>query len=164
MSSAREDIWASVKCQQRFIVDQFHLVQKITSTRRRESRREKKAKTRKRLEAVPTTKYQHSDLLHPENCIRILELQAGNYDDLIVCELKVVTLSTSVNQYEALSYVWRMPGGDGTQMNIQVNGGSLEVGPSLHCALQFLRYSDRARLLWVDTICINQSNSTERSS
>jgi Heterokaryon incompatibility protein (HET) len=157
MSSARQDFWTSVKRHRRFVLNQN---QKTSFSYR--GIHEKKARIRESLEAIPTTKYQYTNLPDPGNCIRILEVQAGHYDDVIVCKLKDITLSASVNHYEALSYVWTTPGEEVTLITIRVNDGSLEIGPSLHCALRFLRSSDRTRSLWVDAICIDQSSLLER--
>ncbi|KAH9219729.1 heterokaryon incompatibility protein-domain-containing protein [Leptodontidium sp. 2 PMI_412] len=90
-----------------------------------------------------------------------MELQPGHPKSPIICQLREHTLSTNDNPYEALSYVW----GDEhqTRITIQVNDGSLEIGPSLHCALRFLRHPEQKRFLWVDAICIDQSSFRERS-
>lgn len=39
----------------------------------------------------------------------------------------------------------------------------LEVTESLFVALNFLRHADRSRIIWIDQICVNQKNLTERS-
>lgn len=63
--------------------------------------------------------------------------------------------------YEALSYTW----GDQSReaKTILLNGLLFPVGPSLSDALFHLR-SDVDRLLWVDAICINQLDATEKNS
>ncbi|KAH6712358.1 heterokaryon incompatibility protein-domain-containing protein [Leptodontidium sp. MPI-SDFR-AT-0119] len=114
-----------------------------------------------KYEAIPTTKYQYTELPDAGKCIRIMELQPGHPKSPIICQLREHTLSANDNPYEALSYVW----GDEhqTRITIQVNDGSLEIGPSLHCALRFLRHPEQKRFLWVDAICIDQSSFRERS-
>ncbi|KAK1758962.1 ankyrin repeat-containing domain protein [Echria macrotheca] len=47
-------------------------------------------------------------------------------------------------------------------MSITANGKRLPVTPNLYMALRYLRRSDQARVLWVDAVCINQDDVTER--
>jgi hypothetical protein len=42
--------------------------------------------------------------------------------------------------------------------------GSIKLGKNLATALNHLRYQDKTRVLWVDAICINQSDDVERST
>ncbi|KAH6984253.1 heterokaryon incompatibility protein-domain-containing protein [Ilyonectria sp. MPI-CAGE-AT-0026] len=70
--------------------------------------------------------------------------------------------------YEALSYVWgsTKDQGDGLiESTSQPQGfGSLPLGKNLAGALQHLRNEKTARTLWVDAICINQSDMAEREA
>lgn len=71
------------------------------------------------------------------------------------------------SQYEALSYTW------GAEQNSQWitvfhNGllGSpyaMQVRPNLANALRHLRHLDKPRTMWIDALCINQGDKTERS-
>jgi len=67
--------------------------------------------------------------------------------------------------FEALSYTW---GNDTETTPIHIvdvalgTTGDLLVRPNLATALQHLRYTDRERVLWIDAICIDQSNLQER--
>jgi hypothetical protein len=62
--------------------------------------------------------------------------------------------------YEALSYVW----GDPTiEATLQIEGTSLKVTTNLELALRYLRLPDKPRTIWVDAICIDQSNIKERN-
>ena len=65
--------------------------------------------------------------------------------------------------YEALSYTW---GSTERPPNIIVENprATLSVTQNLAEALRYLRYEDRARVLWIDAICINQQDLDERSS
>jgi len=76
--------------------------------------------------------------------------------------------------YEALSYSW---GSTEKQCEITVvsldapggirgkpgDASSLSVTRDLESALQHLRLGDRTRMLWIDDICINQADLTERN-
>lgn len=91
------------------------------------------------------------------NEIRTLLLAPGPKGSPIVCEMQVIS-SPRAGQYEALSYVW----GDSVKSSpISCNGFGFAVTESLHDALVHLRYPDSWRRLWVDQLCINQSESTE---
>ncbi|KAJ6445066.1 Heterokaryon incompatibility [Purpureocillium lavendulum] len=62
--------------------------------------------------------------------------------------------------YAALSYVW------GTHVDshaIYLNDRHLAIGANLNSALRHLRRRDRALVLWVDALCINQANVEERN-
>ena len=61
-------------------------------------------------------------------------------------------------QYEALSYVW---GSSVGTVPIVCNKKALLVTPSCESALRHLRLKDRTRVLWVDSICIDQDNTAE---
>jgi hypothetical protein len=100
--------------------------------------------------------------LNPENEeIRLATLAPGSYDDALVIDLGVEILSkTPFPEYEALSYTW---GKDVSPQKVTVNGKPLSITANLDCALRHLRYEDRCRVLWVDALCINQADVSERN-
>jgi hypothetical protein len=62
--------------------------------------------------------------------------------------------------YVALSYTW----GSGVANNaIHVDGQEMAVSENLYAALKMLQYFLGVRYLWVDAICINQTDLAERS-
>jgi hypothetical protein len=105
--------------------------------------------------------YQTPDLSSgPGTAIRLLTLLPGIRDSIICCSLAVATLDDDLH-YEALSYTW----GDSTikrEININHNH-CLQVTANLETALQYLRYPDNDRVLWIDAICINQDDNVEKS-
>lgn len=62
--------------------------------------------------------------------------------------------------YEAVSYTW---GKRRKRKEIVCNDQLATVPENLYNALRNLRYVDRARTLWVDGICINQVDNSEKS-
>ncbi|KAF4448985.1 HET-domain-containing protein [Fusarium austroafricanum] len=66
----------------------------------------------------------------------------------------------SSTEYDALSYTW----GDQTKIGvIIVNGKRLGIAQNLNTALLRLRHRTEARRLWIDAICIDQTNVIERN-
>ncbi|KAK1843041.1 ankyrin repeat and sam domain containing protein 6 [Colletotrichum chrysophilum] len=104
---------------------------------------------------------------------RLLILHKGRKHDKISCSVFQACLpdrqsqeEKEINQdvetilpYEALSYCW---GGDRLRNMITVDGKALFITDNLLDALQNLRRTEEDRILWVDTICIDQSNVEER--
>jgi hypothetical protein len=62
--------------------------------------------------------------------------------------------------YEALSYVW---GGSDKPHSILIGRYGLPVTVNLYAALLHLRDRLIERIIWVDAICIDQDNQTERA-
>lgn len=106
------------------------------------------------------------DVTKPE--IRLLEIIDDNDNGNVSCKLHTVTLDSS-SHFAALSYVW----GDWNAMTeITVNGRSISITKNLAGALKHARKywkyefpdKDSASFrIWADAICINQSDSLERS-
>ena len=106
------------------------------------------------------TVFQHSPLRFPDSEIRLLVLQPGKKYSSVHCQLTSVA-SASPRQYEALSYCWGRTVATNT---IFVNGKSLQVSPNLEHALRDLRLEgSRPRTLWVDAVCINQTDIPEKN-
>jgi hypothetical protein len=103
-------------------------------------------------------------LLPPDgDNIRLLRL-LPNEDEAapLHCELRNYSLrrlSPRTHLYEALSYVWGDP--DKT-LSICVGKNRFQVTVNLHAALSRLRDHSFKRIIWVDAICIDQSNKEER--
>jgi len=101
--------------------------------------------------------------------IRLLCLLPGSFSAdvrvLLDCEL---FSDSNIPIFEALSYTW---GSAENPVSISVassddnpsNDTDLLVTSNLAAALPYLRYEDRARILWIDAICVNQQDLNERS-
>ena len=95
--------------------------------------------------------------------IRMLILEPGEKADPLKGKLEPAAID-SAGSYEALSYVW----GTSKQVdNISIRHGDnewpVDLTASLKETLLQLRFPDKPRRLWVDQICINQSDVAERS-
>lgn len=68
----------------------------------------------------------------------------------------------SPNKYEALSYTWGSPSFAGSTIDLG-DGRCLPLGLNLIDALYRLRDTKQKRTLWIDALCITQSNNEEKS-
>ena len=104
--------------------------------------------------------YVYHPLMNAERQIRLLNLEPGS--GVIRCSVRTESLVRSTyHSYEALSYCWGQP--SDSKVKILVDDFIFFVTPSLHAALLRLR-SDEPRTLWIDAICIDQSNLREKST
>ena len=74
--------------------------------------------------------------------------------------MTLLTESGCPDGYDALSYCWGASEGVKT---ICLNGVPVRISINLEAALRCLRHSNETRLLWVDALCINQNDITEKS-
>jgi hypothetical protein len=95
--------------------------------------------------------------------IRLLRLMPNEDENApIQCRLQHYPLQKSekgTHLYEALSYVW---GSSDTPQSIFIGNRDLPVTANLYRALLRLRDHTFERILWVDSICINQADEQEK--
>jgi Heterokaryon incompatibility protein (HET) len=96
-----------------------------------------------------------------KSSIRLLHIKPGKISDPLICSLHVADLRDDTLSYEALSYAW---GDRSTVFPILCNGIATSVQVNLRDALQRLRLEGERRTLWVDALCINQNDVSERGS
>ena len=98
-------------------------------------------------------------LLQGEKDIRILKLAPRESCTDPAGELLRVNLSDKP-EYSALSYVW------GTELDhtpFKCNKSWIEVTKNLKEALKHLQYDTEPRYVWIDALCIDQDNLTEKN-
>lgn len=109
----------------------------------------------------PPLLYQHTPLGH-ENSIRLLELFPGRPGTPLRCRV-FEKVRTHTLDYEALSYTWGAPVfPDSISVDTSSGDCVFPITHNLFEALQALRWTRRSRLLWIDAICIDQSNTQEK--
>ncbi|KAF7874621.1 uncharacterized protein EAF02_008598 [Botrytis sinoallii] len=108
--------------------------------------------------------YNYSTNPLDSDSIRLLALMPSKDQTArIQCQLHNYSLRESdrgIHLYEALSYVWGSP--DKPKV-VLINENSLPVTTNLYTALLHLRDRTFERIIWVDSICINQKDDTEKS-
>lgn len=101
-------------------------------------------------------------ILHPLpweiRMIRIITIRPGLPGDSIMCDLRIGDFQTE--EYEALSYVW---GAANFTRKIFINGKRVYVTGQLYHAMKRLRYVDSCRSIWIDALCIDQSDPDDRA-
>lgn len=124
------------------------------------------------LPLVSSALYRYSPLAPNE--MRFFKLEPGDLDNPLKGSFEVIRIPSSApkpancpplngsEEYDALSYAW----GNGPFSNtVECNEGTsiLRISRRVATALQHLRFPDRVRNLWIDAICINQSDNNEKS-
>jgi hypothetical protein len=107
--------------------------------------------------------YRYSPLDSSDEEIRLLHLSPGTKDEQASVKISYASLQDRP-RYLALSYVW----GEGAKRthSVSVNGRQLHVTESLLHALEHLRnmQGPDARIpFWIDALCIDQDNDSEKS-
>ncbi|KAF8851952.1 HET-domain-containing protein, partial [Acephala macrosclerotiorum] len=113
--------------------------------------------------------YQQLPPFADRSVIRLLELRLDNDGDRVnsleTIEGSIATYDLQDEpDYDALSYAW---GPKDLSAHLTLNNELFPVSQNLFAALRQIchdqRKTGRLRKLWVDTICINQSDSAEKS-
>jgi hypothetical protein len=121
---------------------------------------------RKASVEVVANSYRYQPLDEAKKQVRISRLARGNIHQPIRGFLIVTSLRTlrrpvwrQLRRLTALSYTWGTLKRD---KSIEMSQEKLCITESLHHALQYLRFEDRERYLWIDQVCIDQKNTRER--
>lgn len=111
---------------------------------------------RRAADVVQTRSYKYVPL--QTGGIRLLDLHPGRYADPVHCTLRDVAL-TDKPAYESLSYCW---GTNGAENAVHLRDGQISVTRNLFSALRHLRREEKARVLWIDALSVDQRNIEER--
>jgi hypothetical protein len=123
----------------------------------------KRARRKRAVRAANRVPDQATRLYTPLNTqrneIRLVILNPGDLEDEIRCHLYIASLDNDLI-YEALSYVW---GDQRMTRQIFIDGLPRRITSNLEIALRYLRHISQPRFLWIDAICINQIDVSERN-
>ncbi|KAF9696142.1 hypothetical protein EKO04_005792 [Ascochyta lentis] len=117
------------------------------------------------MDATQTPQSIYHPLSDNRKEIRLLHIQpALRHTDPIHCSLTTAFLDDGAVDggpyYEALSYAWGL---DTHASPVYLQGVSKTVTVNLYHALQHLRHASKERVMWIDALCIDQKNFTERT-
>ena len=103
--------------------------------------------------------YQYTSI-QSKNEVRVLEVFSARPERSLHLEGSLVTVRLEDKpDFEALSYAWDQPM---LNQKLQLTTGCLFITENLAAGLRQMRFSDQPRRLWIDVVCINQKDSTEK--
>lgn len=112
--------------------------------------------------ADTVSEFLHDPLDNPRACIRLLRILSidSARDVPVHCELSTWPNIDGAPKYNAISYTW----GDITPTpTILINGQRLSVRTNCEFALRQTSPHIKGGYLWIDAVCINQSDNDEKS-
>jgi len=115
------------------------------------------------MEQLGSTKlapYEYRPLDRSRQEIRLLTIEPGSGSDMVRCTLKHAFLDTTPPpHYETTSYVCGDPA---IKSTIILHGHETQAMATSETVLRRMRLRDRARTVWIDSICIDQNDTDER--
>ena len=91
--------------------------------------------------------------------IRLLRIEA-NLSGELQCRLHHFELG-HLPRFRCLSYMW---GSDRQRSTIAVDGCGFQARENLYAFLELYKDRHLSEYIWIDSVCIDQSNAAERSS
>ena len=108
--------------------------------------------------------YVYQPLDESNDEIRLITLlPAADRDSEVICDINIVRLTEEdVPQYEALSYTWGSAESPCRLRVSSISDHSIDITENLAEALPYLRDPVSPRVLWIDSIAINQKDLGEK--
>jgi hypothetical protein len=110
--------------------------------------------------------YQYYPLNHDiGKQVRLLVLHPGSGEDEIRCSITHTNLDEAPF-FEAVSYTWATEDGDDRLCRwifVREPGGFVRVTANCEAAFRRIRRVGVNRIIWIDSVCINQSDISERN-
>ena len=101
----------------------------------------------------------YSPLRHDDS-IRLFKLHPAKHNGPITGDLIEVRLSDSP-QYDCISYTW---GSEVNSVAIRVSRIKILIRKNLHACLSRMRTKDDVQPLWIDALCISQTDLVEKAA
>lgn len=103
--------------------------------------------------------------LRGDHDIRLLQIYPGQFDDSL--QGKIITKNLLLNpRYAALSYTWADENGDASEtgtLEVLDDDRIIRITANCERAIRRLRLPDKSRRVWIDAVCIDQGDLTERT-
>jgi hypothetical protein len=114
------------------------------------------------IEEPPTTSpFEYTPIKTTVDGIRLLILEPARDSTTLINGRLIQATFAQKPKYEALSYTW---GDETLRRKITIDGHDFTVTQNLFDALVHLQRRSEERVLWIDAICINQSDISEKNS
>ena len=94
--------------------------------------------------------------------IRLLRIHQGSGKDDLSCSLEKHNLETANQLYTAISYAWGPP--EDPRFTCYVDSFAFIIRRNAYNILRILQKADSDVLVWLDALCINQKDKTEKSA
>lgn len=102
----------------------------------------------------------HEQFDDPQNQIRLLWATKSQHDDVLAFEISTFALNDAPT-YNAISYTW----GDNTQeYTVKINEQDFHINHNCFYALWQACRHYFTTFIWIDSLCIDQNNSAEKSA
>lgn len=100
--------------------------------------------------------------LPSESAFRLLRLEPGKFEEVLRCHVQLSDLKYRPT-FNAISYTWADESGDDRKLSeILLDGKPFKVTRNCDLALRRVRQRGYEASVWIDAICIDQSNNMER--
>ncbi|KAI8655143.1 HET domain-containing protein [Fusarium keratoplasticum] len=110
----------------------------------------------------PNLPRRHLLIGNPRNSLRVLHLD-DDASPILSGTFERASI-THLPSYEAVSYCWGGDDGDYTKSEFIIIGGSLfPITKNCAAVLHKIRKTNSKRVIWIDSLCINQNDVKERS-
>lgn len=101
--------------------------------------------------------------LETAHAIRLLAIQPGQYEDDLYGSIDYANVH-ALPEYAALSYTWADESEDiSLSRRLDTPAGFIRITKNCDAAIRRLRHLNEVKRVWIDAICIDQSNHLERA-